>query len=223
MEGLRERLLRGEPLMMFDFPGREEEVDLVYYAPSVGAPQVHALRTLAGGLICFATTYEVGKVLGLELAWKRLKEVVPGLVVRPKYGDYPAFSLWLNHVDVRTGISDEDRALTIRKLAEVVELALSDPEEAKRKLEEEFYAPGHVPVLLASSLEERRGHTELSTRLVERLGLVPAVTFAEMLDYGKSMSLKRAEELSRALGIPLVKGEEVLAFLGMRSDSNVER
>ncbi|NPA85777.1 MAG: 3,4-dihydroxy-2-butanone 4-phosphate synthase [Crenarchaeota archaeon] len=223
MEELRESLRSGKPLLLFDFPGREEEVDLVYYAPAVGVAQVYSLRTLAGGLICFATTYEIGKALGLDFAWKALKEANPRLVKRPRYGDYPAFSIWLNHVDVRTGISDEDRSLTIRKLAEVVELASSDPEEARRRLEEEFYAPGHVPVLLASSIRERRGHTELSTRLVERLGLVPAVAFAEMLDYGKSMSLKKAEEIARALGFPLVKGDEVLAFLGMRSDSNFER
>ncbi|ABU81604.1 3,4-dihydroxy-2-butanone-4-phosphate synthase [Ignicoccus hospitalis] len=224
MRELRERLLSGAPFMLFDFPGREEEVDLVYYAPAVTAASVYNLRTLAGGLICFATTEEVGSALGLEKAWKTLsKQGYSKLVKKPKYGDYPAFSVWVNHVDVRTGISDEDRALTIRKLAEVAELALSDPEEAKRRFEEEFYAPGHVPVLLASKLEERRGHTELSVRLLEALRLTPAAAFAEMLDYGRSMSLRRAEELSRSLGIPLIKGEEVLAFLGMRSDSNVER
>ncbi len=224
MEEVKERLLSGHPIFIYDFKGREEEVDMVYYAPRVSTASIYMLRKLGGGLICFAMPYEVGTLLGLDFMTNLLKESnLKALVKRPKYGDYPAFSIWINHVDVKTGISDEDRALTVRKLYEVAREALSDPSSARRRFVEEFYAPGHVPVLLARKLNERRGHTELSVRLAERLGLEPFVVFAEVLDYGHSMSLEKAREIAKALGAPLLKGEEIVRFVGMTSDSNVER
>jgi 3,4-dihydroxy 2-butanone 4-phosphate synthase len=224
LEEVKERLLNGHPVFIYDFRGREEEVDMVYYAPKVSAASIYMLRKLGGGLICFAMPYEVGVLLGLDFMTNLLKESsLKPLVKRPKYGDYPAFSIWVNHVDVKTGISDEDRALTVRKLYEVAHEALSDPLGARRRFAEEFYAPGHVPVLLARKLNERKGHTELSVRLAERLGIEPFVVFAEVLDYGRSMSLEKAKEIAKALGAPLLKGEEIVRFVGMTSDSNVER
>ncbi len=197
--------------MIFDSPEREGEIDLVFYGGSVTRNTIYLLRTLAGGLICFATSHEIGSAMGLKLFYKYLEDLGLGkLVKKPKYGDYPAFSLWLNHQSVKTGITDEDRAKTVKELHATVELALTDPEGARSKLLNEFMSPGHVPLLLAKNLDERRGHTELSVRLMESLGLVPSAVFAEMLDYGRALSLEKAKELSKSLGIPLLSGDEII-------------
>lgn len=213
---LRDWLESGRPIMIYDSENRESEVDLVYYAPSVTPSSIYTLRTLAGGLICFAMPLEVGHKLGLRFMSEIMLEHYPELVKRPSYGDWPAFSLWVNHVSVKTGISDNDRALTIRKLVEVAE------EGNREKFKEEFMSPGHVPILLARKIEERRGHTELSVRLVQALGLKPFTVFAEVLDYKVSMSLDKAKEISKSLGLPLLKGEEIVRIVGMKNDSNID-
>ncbi|UXD21606.1 3,4-dihydroxy-2-butanone 4-phosphate synthase [Ignicoccus pacificus DSM 13166] len=208
---LRDHLVSGKPIMIFDSPSREGEVDLVFYAGAITKSSIYTLRTMAGGLICFATSLEIGNKLGLKLAYEYFREIGLGeLVKKPSYGDYPAFSIWVNHKSVKTGISDEDRARTIKALYEVVLLAMKNEEEARGTFLDEFQAPGHVPILLAKRIEERRGHTELSVRLMERLGLPPTAVFAEMLDYGRSMSLEKAKEIASTLGIPLLSGDEIL-------------
>ena len=205
---IRDTLLRGAPLMIYDSEERESEVDLVYYAPSVTPSSIYTLRTLAGGLICFAMPLELGKKLGLTFITEIIKEKFPELVKKPRYGDWAAFSIWVNHVSVRTGISDEDRALTVRKLVEVAEAG------DKERFTKEFMSPGHLPILLARKLKDRRGHTELSVRLMESLGLKPFAVFAEMLDFGKSMELNKAREIAKSLGIPLLRGDDIIRLVG---------
>lgn len=211
---VRAELLAGRPVLIYDFDGREEEVDMVFYAGSVDYRSIAALRREAGGLICHAVGLEAASSLGLPFLSEILSKDprVSGLSLkRPRYGDLPPYSLYINHVDVRTGISDRDRALTIRRFHEVVEMALrGDPEKARRIFHSEFMAPGHVPVLISRGLGARRGHTELSTAAAERAGLVPSMVIAEMLGEGDSLSLSEAEAFARGRGLLLLRGEEIL-------------
>ena len=210
IESLRNR----RPVLIYDSGSRESEVDLVYHASSVTPDVIYTLRTRAGGLICFATRWSIAS--GLGLVWgdeliASVPELRPLAMRRLGYGDRPAFTIWVNHMSVRTGISDEDRAKTARELYNVVSIYLSgDREGARRKFREEFQAPGHVPILASRGLKARRGHTELSMALASLAGLEPAVVFAEMLDYGRSLSLEKARELSKGWGVPLVSGGEII-------------
>lgn len=207
-------LRRGVPVLLYDYDGREEETDMVFYAELVDAWRVYLLRTMAGGLVCYATTQEVTRGLGIPFGDDLIRgnpSLEPLASRRLYYGDRPAFTIWVNHVSVRTGVSDEDRAKTIRELHRVTAMYLEgDVEGARRKFRSEFQAPGHVPILAARGIEERRGHTELSTTLASLAGLKPSVAFAEMLTLGRSLRLDEAERLSDATGWPLVRGEWVL-------------
>ncbi len=210
-----EALRRGEPVMVFDGWGREEEVDLVYHASSVTWREVSLLRRIAGGLLCYATRYDLLEPLNIPFmheALAKIPSLAPLAAKRLSYGDPPAFLLWVNHRSVKTGISDVDRAKTIAALHRLTQLLLDgELVAARRFLAEEFVAPGHVAWLASRGLERRRGHTELSVALAEMAGLSPSVVFAEMLgDNGESMSLDEAERFSRLTGIPLVTGDEVI-------------
>ena len=201
-------------MLVYDSDGREEETDMVFHARHADADRVYTLRTRAGGLICYATSVEVTRGLGIPFGDELLASH-PRLSAlasrRLGYGDRPAFTIWVNYVGVRTGISDEDRALTIRELHRVTEAFVSGRrEEAERLFYANFQAPGHVPVLAARSLEERRGHTELTITLSRLAGLEPSVFFAEMLGRGKSLPLRAAEALAEEAGWPLVRGEWVV-------------
>ena len=208
-------LSRGSPVLIFDSMGREAEVDMVYYAGGVDADTIYNLRVLAGGLICYATKLEVVRALGLPYGDELLERLGGGLELlarrRLGYGDRPAFTIWVNHTSVSTGIRDVDRARTVSELHRVTELVLAGKVgDAKRKFYTEFQAPGHVPVLAARSLVERRGHTELAVHLAEMAGLKPSVVFAEMLSRGGALGLEEAKVLSERMGWPLVTGNEVV-------------
>ena len=209
-----EALRTGTPVMIYDGDDREAEVDLVYHASRVDYDAVYTLRTRAGGLICFATTQEVARALGLPWGDELISSHPPLdrlAAKRLSYGDRPAFTIWVNHVGVRTGISDEDRSLTIRMLDETVRLYYErGAGEAREFFLSSFQAPGHVPVLASRGLRARRGHTELSIALALLAGLRPSVAFAEMLDYRVSLPLGKAREISRATGWPLVSGGEII-------------
>ncbi len=205
-------LRRGQPVLVFDDWRREAEVDYVVHASRVDSDVVYEMRTLAGGLICYAMPIEYGWMLGIDLMTRLLARYEPlsRLVKRPRYGDEPAFSLWVNSVDVETGIRDEDRAKTIRVLDEVNRMITENRvEEARETFYTRLMAPGHVPILLGRSLRERRGHTELSLALARLAGMRPSMVLAEMLSRGRQLSLEEAEKLARDYGYPLVSGREI--------------
>lgn len=214
LEEAVEALKSGRPVMIYDGDEREAEVDLVYHASAATPDAIYDLRVNAGGLICFATTWTIARSLGLIWGHELIKlhpPLAPLAEKTPSYGDKPAFTIWVNHVSTKTGITDIDRSRTVRELDRVVEAYLSHgPEQARRMFVEGFQAPGHVPLLAARSIDERRGHTELSICLTRLAGLRPSVVFAEMLDKGTALPLSKAREISRKRGIPLVTGDEIV-------------
>ena len=203
----------GKPVFIHDSGTRENEVDMVYYAGSITPKDITNLRKKAGGLICYSMPLEMGKEIGLKYMDEILKdagyEEIAGKVLG--YGDPPNFSLWVNHMDVVTGIRDSDRAKTIRELHSLVELVSKGRfSDAKNRFLKEFTSPGHVPILLGRGLEKRRGHTELSIAFAELAGLLPSTVIAEMLDGEGVMSLEDAGRIAMTFGSVVIEGDEIL-------------
>lgn len=207
LETAIQALKRGGLVMLYDGDDREAEIDFVVRADAVTPQLVRWLRKNAGGLLCFATTKEIGELLGLTFlsdVYRRL-----GFSTKAPYGDEPAFMGYVNHVKTKTGVRDTDKALTIRELARVVELALKNPETAYHEFRRSFYMPGHVPVLGARA-GTRWGHTELSILLAQAAGIPPAVVIIEALgDHLEAMPFEEAEKLAASLGVPIVTSKDV--------------
>ncbi|WP_338600969.1 3,4-dihydroxy-2-butanone-4-phosphate synthase [Sulfolobus tengchongensis] len=209
---LRKDLESGIPVLIYDFDGREEETDMVFYAGAISWKSIYLLRKEAGGLICYATSREEAKALGLNFIVNDLSKhpVYNKLVKKPSYGDYPAFSLWVNHIQTKTGISDYDRYLTISELHKVIVKTRLDLEEARQEFYNNFMIPGHVPILIARDLSERKGHTELSIALLHKLGLERSAVITEILDEKISMNKEKAKKMAENLGFQFVEGKEIL-------------
>lgn len=204
---------KGIPVLIYDSSSREDEIDYVVYGGAVDADVIYEMRTLAGGLICYAMGREAVQALGLRFASDYLQKVEPlaELVKMPRYGEPPAFSVWVNHVSVATGIRDVDRATTIRELHVVSKLVYQgSAEKAKQKFYEEFMAPGHVPILAERNLNVRRGHTELSLALARLAGVIPSVALVEMLVKGRQLKYEEAVRVSREHGYPLIRGDDIV-------------
>lgn len=201
------QLKKGGMIVVFDSEGREGEADLMFSARFASPEKVEILRRDAGGLICAAINSKTADEMGLpffsdvfERGAPELKEL---LCRKTAYGDRPAFSLPINHRDVYTGITDNDRALTLKRLDEVVSRRPGD-------FVKEFYSPGHVFLLIGSGIENRRGHTELSLELARQAGLGGAMVLCEMLGTGKALSKKEAERYAKMHGLVFIEGEEML-------------
>ena len=186
----------GRPVCIHDAADREGETDLVYPAGAVTPEAVARLRNDAGGLVCVAVSDAVADTFGLPFLQEHIDH--PAAADHElAYDDRSSFSLPVNHRDTRTGITDEDRALTIRELG----AAAADPASLLRA------APG----LLA----DRRGHTELGVALAEAAGVAPAVVVCEMLDdtTGGALSPSAAADYARRHDVPYVEGSDLVAQL----------
>jgi 3,4-dihydroxy 2-butanone 4-phosphate synthase len=200
----------GEPVLVHDAADREGETDLVYPAGAVDADAVAHLRTDAGGLVCTAVSDPVADAVELPFLEDELDH--PAAADHDlAYDDRSSFSLPVNHRDTFTGITDDDRALTIRRLAaaaDAVRAPNSDYDAAD--FAAEFRTPGHVYVLRGAPdlLSDRRGHTELGLALAEAADLPPAVVVCEMLDEesGGARTPAAAAEYARRNDLVYVEG-----------------
>ncbi len=210
----------GKPVLIYDFDDREGETDIAIPAIAVTPKDVAMMRIEGGGLICVAIHPIAAEKLGLPFMHDVLRvasEKMPELVRVSdahdiKYDSRSSFSLWVNHRNTFTGITDRDRALTIRRIGEVVDYVMLN---GKRfDFGSEFRSPGHVALLRAADglVYNRVGQTELSVALAEMAGIAPAVAICEMLDAesGKALSKKKAKEYAEEKGIPFVEGKEIV-------------
>ena len=206
----------GNPVLIHDAADREGETDIVYPAGAVDADAVAHLRADAGGLVCAAVSDAVAEAADLPFLEDELDH--PAAADHDlTYDDRSSFSLPVNHRETFTGITDEDRALTIRRLADAAASAEAGGYDAA-DFAAEFRTPGHVHVLRGAPdlLADRRGHTELGLALAAAAGLPPAVVVCEMLDAdsGGARSPAAAREYARRSGHVYVEGAAVVDRLG---------
>jgi len=206
----------GTPVLVHDAADREGETDIVYPAGAVDADAVAHLRNDAGGLVCTAVSDAVADAAGLPFLEDELDH--PAAADHDiTYDDRSSFSLPVNHRETFTGITDDDRARTIQRLADAAAAARSEDYDAE-EFAAEFRTPGHVHVLRGAPnlLADRRGHTELGLALAEAAELPPAVVVCEMLDAdsGGAKGPAAAREYARQNGYVYVEGAAIVDRLG---------
>ncbi len=215
LESALDSLKRGEFVLLFDSAGRENEIDMVVAAEFVTPEHIARMRQHAGGLLCMALEHTFANSLELKYMHEILsdssisnKEMIMGLA---PYGDHPTFSLSVNHYQTYTGITDKDRALTIKEMANIYHV-----ENKQKKFASSFKTPGHVPLLISSKglLSTRQGHTEMSIYLTKIAGLTPITAICEMMDAEtySALSVEKAEKFAKQNGIPLIDGKELLEY-----------
>jgi 3,4-dihydroxy 2-butanone 4-phosphate synthase len=202
----------GEPVLVHDADDREGETDLLYPASVVTPAAVARLRNDGGGLLFVALPAAVADRFDLPFLHESVDHPANDHTDLG-YDAHPSFSLTVNHRDGFTGVTDDDRALTIRRLGEVS----ADADYGVDAFADEFRTPGHVHLLRGASglLDERRGHTELGLALAEAAGVAPAVAGCEMLDdeTGGALSTADAEAYARRHDLPFVEGADLIRAL----------
>lgn len=209
-------LKKGQFILLHDSSDRENEVDMVISAKHVAPYHIAQMRQYAGGLICIAVDDVISKNLKLEYMHKTLEqnsvnEHKKMIYHSTQYGDHPSFSMWINHAQVKTGITDFDRALTANEMARVAEMPESHQIEHFTRT---FKVPGHVPLLKSAKgmIKTRQGHTEMSTYLLQLAETSPVSVICEMMDpfTHRALSLENATKYANVNGIPMLDVSEVL-------------
>ena len=159
IEEVIEDLKAGKPVIIVDDESRENEGDLVIAAEFATRETVNFIIKEARGLLCTPM---------LEADLLRLG--ISQMVEKNTDNHETAFTVSVDYVDTTTGISPEERAITMQKLI--------DP-NAKP---EDFRRPGHVFPLRykEGGVLVRQGHTEASIDLCKLAGLYPVAAICEI-------------------------------------------
>src|SRR5579875_1652943 len=165
----------GKPVVVIDDEDRENEGDLIFAAELATADLVAFMVRYTSGYICVSITESEADRLDLPPMFR---------VNQDRRGT--AYTVTVDAREgVSTGISANDRAHTIRMLA--------DPSASAA----DFSRPGHVVPLRAKDggVLRRPGHTEAAVDLSRLAGLQPAGALCELVSEKDPVGMARTDEL----------------------------
>lgn len=187
-----EEIRKGNFVVVMDDENRENEGDLVLGAEHITPEKMAFFIRYTSGIICAPMTGERAAQLGL-----------PPMIDNNTDPKKTAFTVSCDTENTSTGVSAEDRARTVRALAEPA----SKPSQ--------FRKPGHVFPLVArpGGVLERRGHTEASADLCQFAGLKPVAVIAELANKDGTMSrLKECYAFARKHGLVITTVEALVEY-----------
>ena len=202
VEDAIEDFRNGKFIVVVDDEDRENEGDLIIAAEKITPEDVNFMLKNARGVLCAPVTMDRCARLGLP------KQVEDNTSVLGT-----PFTVTVDKLEgCSTGVSIQDRAATIR--------ALADPASTP----ETFGRPGHINPLYAQDrgVLQRAGHTEAAVDLARLAGLQPAAALMEIMSDDGSMA--RLPELRRRAdewGLKLISIRDLIAFR-LTHDSLVE-
>jgi len=192
IEAAVEAIARGEILIVMDDEDRENEGDFVCAAEKVTPEIVNFMITHGRGLPCVPILPEVCRRLDL-----------PPMVDDNTAPLGTSFTVPVDHRDCRTGITAQERAMTVR--------AIVDPTSKPS----DFVRPGHMYPLAAKEggVLRRAGHTEASVDLVRMAGLTPAGLLCEILgEDGDRATRRELHELAQRFQLEIITIEDLIRF-----------
>ena len=193
----------GKFVIVVDDEDRENEGDLIVAAEKITPEQVNFMLKNARGVLCVPITMSRCR----ELQLNRQVDDNTSVLGTP-------FTVTVDKLEgCSTGVSIEDRAATIR--------ALADPASTP----ETFGRPGHINPLYAQDegVLRRPGHTEAGVDLARLAGLYPAAALMEIMsDDGTMARLPELREMADRWGMKLVSITDLIAYR-VKQESLVEK
>jgi 3,4-dihydroxy 2-butanone 4-phosphate synthase len=216
-----ESLQKGGFVLIYDNESRESETDLVIASQFVTPDAIKRMRKDGGGLIFLMISHPAAQKLQLPFLSDLFSKVSPQYPVLKAlipndipYDTKSSFSLYINHRKTFTGITDNDRSLTMKKFAELVStIKNKDSKTAVQQFGKEFRSPGHIPICIASEklLNERKGHTELVISLLEMAGLTPVGSGCEIMgEKGKALPREDAKTYAEKNNLEFLEGNDII-------------
>lgn len=199
VEGVIEDIRKGNLVIVSDDKHREDEGDFIAAAELI-TPEIVNFMTLYGrGLLCAAITEE------------RCKELQLNMMVEDNTALNSTnftVSVDLKGDGCTTGISAEDRAKTLKALAN----PFTKPEELGR--------PGHIFPIKAhpGGLRVRPGHTEVSVLLPKLAGLKPVGALIEIMNPDGTMArYPELLKLAEFHNMKIVTTQDLIQYLEFKN------
>ena len=193
----------GKFLIVVDDEDRENEGDFIIAAEKITPEAVNFMLINGRGVLCSPITEE--RCQELELP----KQVHDNTSIHGT-----PFTVTVDKIEgCTTGVSAEDRAATIR--------ALADPASTPQT----FGRPGHINPLYARSrgVLRRAGHTEAAVDLARLSGMYPAAALIEIMNEDGTMArMPQLIEVARKFDIKIITIKDLIAYR-LNEESLVER
>ncbi|MDD6795782.1 MAG: bifunctional 3,4-dihydroxy-2-butanone-4-phosphate synthase/GTP cyclohydrolase II [Clostridiaceae bacterium] len=202
VEEVVEDLKDGKLILVTDDENRENEGDLICAAEFATVENINFMASHAKGLICMPMNQEFCNKLDL-----------PQMVKKNTDNHETAFTVSIDHISTKTGISAVERSITAMKCVE--DDATPD----------EFRRPGHMFPLLAreNGVLEREGHTEATVDLLRIAGLKQCGLCCEiMADDGSMMRKTELIEFAKRWNIKFTTVKAIQEYR-KRHENFVER
>ncbi len=184
VEEALEDLKKGKIVLVTDDQDRENEGDFICAAEFATTENVNFMAKHGKGLICMPMSEEYVNKLNLPP------------MTRPNTDNHEtAFTISIDYVRTKTGISAEERGMTARACVSG---------DAKP---EDFRRPGHMFPLLArkNGVLERNGHTEATVDLCRLAGLRECGLCCEIMrDDGTMMRTEELYGLAKQYGLKFI-------------------
>ncbi|MGC4027008.1 MAG: 3,4-dihydroxy-2-butanone-4-phosphate synthase [Mesorhizobium sp.] len=194
---------RGEIVVVMDDDGRENEGDLIVSAVHCTPEKMAFIVRHTSGIVCAPMTREDARRLNLS-----------PMVADNDSAHTTAFTVSVDFKHgTTTGISADDRTLTVRNLANG-NVGASD-----------FVRPGHIFPLIAreGGVLMRSGHTEAAVDLCKLAGLPPVGVICELVnDDGTVTRGPQVVDFAEKHGLKLVSVADLIAYR-QRQETLVER
>jgi len=192
-------LRHGQMIIVVDDEDRENEGDFVCAADTITPEQVDFMLRIGRGTMCVP-------ISGEEAERLQLRPVVDGS--QNTAPQQTAFLMAVDHINAGTGVSAENRATTIRELANRASRA------------DDFLLPGHVSPLQAmdGGVLRRAGHTEASVDLMRLSGHARVGVLIEICSQTSMgmADLTELQELAEEYSIPIITIEALIRHRRLR-------
>ncbi|GGF21305.1 riboflavin biosynthesis protein RibBA [Halobacillus andaensis] len=198
IEKALEHLKQGKMVIVCDDEDRENEGDLIGLAEYASPEMINFMITRGRGLVCTPITGELAEHL----------ELLP-MVGTNTDPNQTAFTVSIDHKHTTTGISADERALTIRELL--------NPEAVAG----DFQKPGHIFPLIAKEggVLRRAGHTEAAVDLAVLAGAKPAGVICEIIkDDGTMARVPDLRTMADEFDIPMITIADLIQYRHRHED-----
>ncbi|WP_430788213.1 bifunctional 3,4-dihydroxy-2-butanone-4-phosphate synthase/GTP cyclohydrolase II [Virgibacillus flavescens] len=195
-------LKQGKSIIVVDDENRENEGDLVALSELATPETINFMITHGKGLVCTSISESTANRLKLPMMTSNSSDPLG-----------TAFTVSVDHKETTTGISAQERSLTIMALAN----SDSRPEDFKQ--------PGHVFPLVAKEggVLTREGHTEASVDLARLSGASPSGVICEIIKEDGTMArVPDLLEMAAQFDLKIISIEDLVAYR-RTSEKHVKR
>jgi len=199
-----EAIKNGELVIVVDDEDRENEGDFITASELITPEKINFMATHGRGLICVALTenrcdeLELEMMVGQNTSFHETQFTVSVDALLP---------------GITTGISAQDRAMTIKALVD------------KKTKPEDLGRPGHIFPLKAKNrgVLRRAGHTEAAADLARMSGLFPSGVLVEVMnDDGSMARLPELVKLAEKFHLKIVTIKDLISYR-LQSESLIRR